>query len=233
MFTQSTRMHLVVALALVGASGTYLTASASAPAPQISSLHVSQMIPAGTILPFAGETVPPGFLLCDGNEVLRSDYPKLFDAIGSGWGSATGFTFTLPDVRGRFLRGVDGAAGNDPDRNTRTASGPGGNLGNTVGSLQGDARRGISGTVSGTTASAGNHSHDIETDQDDYDEDDGNGAVHAAGWADDALSSVPNVNIKDTNSAGEHSHTFSVTATFSGDAETRPKNVYVNYIIKT
>jgi tail collar domain len=233
MFSQSTRMHLFLALALVGAGSTYLRASASAPPPQLSSLHVPRMIPAGTILPFAGDTVPAGYLLCDGNEVLRSAYPDLFDAIGPAWGSATGFTFTLPDMRGRFLRGVDGAAGNDPDRNARSASAPGGNVGNNVGSVQGDARRGISGTVAGSTSTVGNHTHGIEDYEDDHDEDDGwSGA--APGWADDANPNLVNPVVRHhTESAGSHNHSFSVGVTFAGDAETRPKNVYVNYIIKT
>lgn len=46
-------------------------------------------------------------LLCDGSEVQQADYPDLFAAIGSIYGtpvSATGFK--LPDYRGRFPVGV-------------------------------------------------------------------------------------------------------------------------------
>jgi len=226
--TQSLRIHLALALALVGAGSSYLMTTAATSTPQ--TLHVPQLIPVGTILPFAGATVPEGYMLCDGTELSRAQYPKLFQAIDSSWGSATGFTFTLPDLRGRFLRGVDGAAGNDPDANTRGENAPGGNTGNNVGSVQGDARRGISGTVSGTTASAGLHSHNIFTYQDDYDEDDGNANSHNPGWADDRVSGP--TDSTPTGSTGTHSHTFSVSASFAGDAETRPKNAYVNYIIK-
>lgn len=45
-------------------------------------------------------------------------------------------TFNLPDFRGRFLRGVDGTAGRDPDKTSRTAMNSGGNTGNSVGSTQ-------------------------------------------------------------------------------------------------
>ena len=189
-------------------------------------------VPAGTILPFAGETPPPGYLLCNGAELLRDDFPALFAAIGTGWGFDTAFTFTLPDVRGRFLGGVDGGAGNDPDALSRGASNPGGNVEDKVGSLQGDGRPGFTGTFSGTTATAGNHSHGILTRQDNWDEDNGS-SNNEPGWADDAPSSRPWTQENDTVSAGAHSHNFSVNVTVTGESESRPKNVNVNFIIKT
>lgn len=94
-------------------------------------------MPVGTILPFAGSVAPAGYLICDGSQVSRTTYANLFTTIGSAWGSGNGSTtFHLPDLRGRFLRGVDGAAGNDPDKATRTAINTGGNTGNNVGSAQ-------------------------------------------------------------------------------------------------
>jgi len=226
----SFKTRLFAAVLAIVTGSTYWLASATPPQGAIQT--VRNPIPPGTILPFGGSSAPAGFLLCDGMEVQRDDYPHLFAAIGPAFGAATNFTFTLPDLRGRFLRGVDGAATNDPDRNSRGASAPGGNLGNNVGSLQGDARRGISGTVAGTTSSAGSHRHDIETYQDDWDEDDGSSA-NAPGWADDARTSLVNPTVhNDTEPAGTHTHSFSVNVSFTGDAETRPKNVYVHYIIK-
>jgi phage-related tail fiber protein len=80
-----------------------------------------------------------GWLLCDGREVSRSTYPALFAAIGTAWGIGNGATtFNLPDMRGRFLRGVDNGAGRDPDSAARSATN-GGNAGDRVGSNQGDA----------------------------------------------------------------------------------------------
>ena len=154
-------------------------------------------------------------------------------AIGKAWGSATTFTFTVPDLRGRFLRGVDGGAGNDPDRNSRGAINPGGNTGDNVGSLQGDGRRGFSGTFSGTTASAGSHTHTIRTRQGDWDEDDGDSDDEDPGWADDELSPNGSIQIrKSTDSAGSHTHSFNTNVTFTGEAESRPKNANINFIIK-
>ena len=222
------RVRVFLALALVGLGSPYLIAAATPT--QVSTVDVRGPLPPGSILPFAGSTVPAGYLLCDGSELLRAQYPRLYEALGSAWGSATGFTFTLPDLRGRFLRGVDGAASNDPDHNSRAASGPGGNLGNNVGSVQNDGRRGFSGTFAGTTASAGAHTHPIITRQDDFDEDDGSSSQNFPGWADDSLTGSFHMN--DTGSAGAHTHPFNVNVSFSGEAESRPKNAYVNYIIR-
>ena len=46
------------------------------------------------------------------------------------WGYAS--SFHLPDLRGRFLRGLDGTAGNDTDKAARTAMNAGGSTGNTI-----------------------------------------------------------------------------------------------------
>ena len=229
-FLNESKTRLLCATLVLAASSTYLLASAAPP--QVTALPTSAPVPSGTILPFGGTVAPAGYLLCDGTEVQRDDFPKLFATVGEAFGAATNFTFTLPDLRGRFLRGVDGVATNDPNHSTRTAIAPGGNVGNNVGSLQADGRRGFSGAFSGTTNSVPDHDHGISTYQDDWDEDDGSSA-NAPGWADDARSSLVNPVVhRHTEPDGGHSHPFSVNVTFNGESETRPKNVYVNYIIK-
>jgi microcystin-dependent protein len=63
-------------------------------------------IPIGTILPYAAPNPPLGYLLCDGALVARTEYPYLFQVIGSIYGSAGGGAyFRLPDLRGRFPLG--------------------------------------------------------------------------------------------------------------------------------
>ena len=65
------------------------------------------LIPAGTIQMFAGNTIPAGWLLCDGSAVSRTDYTKLFSAIGTTWGAGDGSrTFNLPNSIGRFAEGA-------------------------------------------------------------------------------------------------------------------------------
>jgi len=76
----------------------------------------------GTVSAYAGasDNLPGGWLLCDGSEVSRDEYPRLFAAIGTAHGGGDGATtFNLPDYRGMFLRGVDNGAGNDPDGQER------------------------------------------------------------------------------------------------------------------
>ena len=46
------------------------------------------------------------FLYCNGTTVNRTTYNKLFNAIGTTYGSGDGSTtFNIPDFRGMFLRG--------------------------------------------------------------------------------------------------------------------------------
>ena len=62
----------------------------------------SPLMPAGTVLDYAGITVPPGFLMCDGTAISRVTYSDLFTAIGTAWGIGDGSTtFNLPNAAGR------------------------------------------------------------------------------------------------------------------------------------
>lgn len=104
-----------------------------------------RLVPAGTIVPYAGTPDADvlrrhGWLPCDGRAYRTNEFRALFAAIDNAWGTGdVGGEFRVPDLRGVFLRGVDGGAGKDPDGATRTAIAPGGNTGDSVGSFQGDA----------------------------------------------------------------------------------------------
>lgn len=66
--------------------------------------------PTGTIIAFAGNTLPKGYLLCDGSKVSRTTYKKLFNVIGTTYGAGDGSTtFTLPNLIDRFLEGSSAA----------------------------------------------------------------------------------------------------------------------------
>lgn len=97
-------------------------------------LKFLDLLPPGFILPYAATIPPDGFLTCDGSAISRTIYSNLFDIIGTVFGQGNGSTtFTLPDLRGDFIRGWDKGRGVD--------------VGRAFGSFQADAFR--------------NHSHDI------------------------------------------------------------------------
>lgn len=53
------------------------------------------------------------WFLCNGQAVSRTAYAKLFELIGTNFGSGDGSTtFNLPDYRGKFLRGLGGDSAN-------------------------------------------------------------------------------------------------------------------------
>ncbi len=68
-------------------------------------------VPIGTIMPYAGNQPPVGYLLCDGGEVERTRFSDLFDVIGNTYNGSIPLvgvnTFRLPDLRGRFPLGRD------------------------------------------------------------------------------------------------------------------------------
>lgn len=68
----------------------------------------------GIVTMFVGTTsdVPPGWLLCDGSEVLQSAYPDLYTLIGTTFGTASksGY-FVLPDFDNRVPIGVLASTG--------------------------------------------------------------------------------------------------------------------------
>jgi microcystin-dependent protein len=94
--------------------------------------------PVGIVSSIAYDSaLPAGTLLCDGSSVSQTAYPILYAAIGTKWGTAGAGFFNLPDLRGKFIRGRDHGAGNDPDVGSRTAQDSGGETGDNVGSVQG------------------------------------------------------------------------------------------------
>ena len=73
-------------------------------------------LPIGGIIAFDSDTIPNGWLLCDGRAVSRTKYAELFKAIGTKHGSGDGSTtFNLPNPKGRTLVGKDSS---DTDFNT-------------------------------------------------------------------------------------------------------------------
>jgi len=66
-----------------------------------------EIIPSGSIIAFGGSAAPDaGWLLCNGADVSRTTYARLFAAISTAYGAGNGSsTFGLPDLRDRVLLG--------------------------------------------------------------------------------------------------------------------------------
>lgn len=176
--------------------------------------------PVGSVVAFAGEIVDTGgivevpaansgWLLCNGAAVRSSRFPELFDAIQAAHGNGSddpnpATDFNLPDLRGLFLRGVNGertGSLHDPEADERTDNHQGGNPGNRVGSVQ-------------TQAVIG-HAHTFTERR-----------LEAAGGS--------GFEGGGTTSNSNQSGGFprAVTTSSFGGGETRPNNAYVHWIIK-
>ena len=145
-------------------------------------------LPVGTLIPYAGSTVPTGWLLCDGTAISRSTYTTLFGVVSTTYGSGDGATtFNLPDLRQRFPLG-------------KAASGTGSTLGATGGAIDhthtgpSHTHTGPSHTHTGPshTHTGPSHTHSISAD--------GTGATGASG----------------TGATGAASDTVEVVATPAG-----------------
>ncbi|MFD1601495.1 phage tail protein [Flavobacterium artemisiae] len=178
--------------------------------------------PIGTIVPFAGAINSDflrtqGWFYCNGNTVSRTDYSELFSVIGTNFGAGdNSTTFNLPDFRGTFLRGVNGASNNDPDAISRTAPAKGGSTGNNVGSSQGFATGNPQTPL--ITNQTGEHTHTVPHVPND------NSSYAVAG----SYQAIWNSNGASTDAAGSHTH----NVTGGGDKESRPINVNTYFIIK-
>jgi microcystin-dependent protein len=118
-------------------------------------LKTIPLVPAGAMMPFGGEEAPAGWLLCDGQEVNKSDYNELWIAIQHNFKdpslvSDNGVAkFTLPDFRGRFALGLDNMGGPSANRVTDIAADAiGGNAGTETKSI--------------ATENLPEHEHDLE-----------------------------------------------------------------------
>ena len=60
--------------------------------------------PIGTVLSFAGQTPPNGYLLCDGRSYVVADYQDLYDVIGNTYGGDAE-NFNVPNLIDKFIQG--------------------------------------------------------------------------------------------------------------------------------
>lgn len=196
-------------------------------------------IPTGTVVPFAATTTPSGWVICDGGLYGRtaldpSPQPNLFSVIGTTYGAGDGLTtFSVPDLRGVFVRGFDNGRGLDPLRvfGTQQAdSFKSHNHSGNTGLFNATHTHAFSGT---TGVDSPDHTHTYAVD---------NQPVPGFGNAGNVQDGTTNVNT--SGASTRHTHTFSGTTSSGGSdhshtiasdgqTETRPVNVAMNYIIKT
>ena len=123
----------------------------------------ANQLPPGACMPFGGVSaqIPDGFLIADGREVNRSDYPALnyLYSLGSyAYGAGNGTTtFNVPDLRGRTVAGQDNMAAATAGRITFAGSGI---VGTTLG-----AGGGIDGVQLGH-ANIPSHTHTLNANTD-------------------------------------------------------------------
>ena len=118
-------------------------------------LKTIPLVPPGAMMPFGGEEAPTGWLLCDGQEINKSDYNALWLAISHNFKDASLVSdngvakFTLPDFRGRFALGLDNMGGPSANR---------------VANIAADAIGGNAGAETKTigTDNLPEHEHDLE-----------------------------------------------------------------------
>jgi phage-related tail fiber protein len=70
----------------------------------------------GAVMYFARNTAPTGWLKANGASLSRTTYASLFAGIGTTYGTVDANTFSLPDLRGEFVRGWDDSRGVDASR---------------------------------------------------------------------------------------------------------------------
>ena len=149
---------------------------------KITNAAKNEITPIGTVSAFAGASAPDKYLMCDGSTISRTTYSDLYAVLGDVYGNGDGSTtFEIPDLRGEFLRGLDGGRGVDASR--------------TLGSAQSDLLK--------------SHTHQVQN-------------VFSGGGTGDEENYVSNVTARRST----------IDTLSSGGAETRPRNIAMNYIIK-
>jgi len=108
-------------------------------------------VPAGAVMAFAMNSAPSGWLAADGAAISRSEYARLFAAVGTTHGVGNGSTtFNLPDLRGIFVRGSG----------SQTVSGA--TFTGTFGQKQTDGLRDHTHRINGALLSAGGASPGVQ-----------------------------------------------------------------------
>ena len=189
---------------------------------------------AGVIQMFAGSTAPSGWLLCDGSEYLKTDYPLLYAVIGDAYGDTTKGAvapsdsdhFRVPDFRGRTGIGTgNGTATGHTDHTI-------GKLGGNEDAITPYHAHTVTATQSGVSITGGGHSHKLRVHADTVAS--GSKYDRPNSWASGQAEGYTSSNVTHTHTLPAHTHTISSAGT-NGNATgaNMPPYLTINYIIAT
>lgn len=190
----------------------------------------------GTSVHHFGTAAPAGTLICNGASLLRAEFPDLYNAIGTTWGSVDSLHFTLPLLT-------------DTNRYLRAGGGSGPGVGTYQSNQIGSHAHTGSVSVSGSTDNQGSHTHSATSTD--------SGHTHGTNaqvmqsnaytvdqqtflaWFNPATASIYTgyANISTTiAAAGLHAHNVSASGSFTtnaaGGSETRPESAAVLICIR-
>jgi microcystin-dependent protein len=153
-----------------------------------------------------------GWLVCDGRQLLQTDYRSLYAVIGDDFGDASAGYFRLPDAQGRVVGLIgqsdvssavwtDGDVSGEYEHTLTIAEIPAHNHDISGGAL--DVSNGVVPTANGNTSEDGAHTHQVLTRNDDYNN--SAGGLPPAFYSTDGVSTDP-VPTAFTTSADAHRH---------------------------
>lgn len=208
----------------------------------------SMLPPVGSLMPYAGNKSPLGWLVCDGAAYDTTTYAPLYNVIGSTYNTSTGLSapaagyFRVPNLKGRMPVGLDEGI---TDFNTQGKSGGSTTVTITVAQLPSHAHTVPAhnhtqdphnhtqnphdhGAQSTKTFTNGAHTHDNA----DYFMAGVNGAgVYAAGGTSIDAATATNISVTAIN---QERAAFDTISTGSGNAvDNMSPYLVLNYIIKT
>jgi len=168
----------------------------------------------GIVVPWGSNSIPSGFLLCDGTSYATASYAALFAVIGYTYGGS-GANFNVPDLRDRTICGVSSA------NSKALAQAVGANTVTPTGNITGST-----GATTLTTAQIASHTHTTSFQTLGMENPAGNNSTHGA------TGGTNNSTSQATGGGQSHDHTLS--ANFSGSASSvLQPTLVLNYIIKT
>ena len=176
----------------------------------LASLVFNDIVPVGTIIPWAGVTLPSDekWLVCNGDEVSSTTYAELAELLGITYGEAAEGYVKLPDLGGRIPVGV------------------GGELNKTIGTPGGSISQSISGTTGEHTLTAAQsglpehtHTYTLENPV-------GSGSSAGSANGNSEFNTVETSAAGGTDATEGHSHTL------SGSVDVTQPYVTTQYIIK-